>query len=293
MKFAICLLLILLTSTIALCESNVRELEFTSKIFNNTRSLRILVPPDYEKDQNRRYPVFYFNDGLMVFDSKGPGLNIEKIADDLYSKKEIPDMIFVGLDNGACTDKTKNEIADRANEYLPYPDMGFQPGHTYDAVPPQPQGSLYPKFLIGEVMPFINKQFRTLHGPENTYLAGFSYGGVIALYTVAKNPGVFGKLLLESTPLYIGRDRDLLKDVQNAKAWPQAVYIGCGTKETDDAAFLEEGKKDRELLKKTIETNSPKTRFSLVQQKDATHDPSFWKSRLPDALKILFPSATH
>lgn len=211
------ILLLLIAPAVVLSESNVRELQFTSKVFNNTRTIRVLLPLGYNKNHSQKYPVFYFNDGLMVFDSKGPGLNIEKIADDLYSKREIPLMIFVGLDNGACTDKTKNEIADRANEYLPYPDAGFQPGHTYDPVPPEPRGSLYPQFLIGEVMPFINQQFRTLTGPENTYLGGFSYGGTIALYTVAKNPGIFGKLLLESTPLYIGHDRNLLKDAQKAK----------------------------------------------------------------------------
>src|SRR5262245_12961607 len=111
---------------------NIETFELTSKVFGNTRTIRILLPPGYHETKNldRQYPVFYFNDGLMVFDSAGPGLRIEERVFDLYKKGSLPEVIIVGIDNGACTDKTTNEIIDRAKEFLPYPDAGFLADHT-------------------------------------------------------------------------------------------------------------------------------------------------------------------
>ena len=107
------------------------------------------------------------------------------------------------------------------------------PDNTYDPIPPKPQGKLFPDFLIKEVMPEINRRYRTLTGKSNTAIGGFSYGGVSALYTILSRPGIFGKVLLESTPLWIGLNQELLKDAENANEWPEVVYIGKGTNETD------------------------------------------------------------
>src|SRR4051812_13015116 len=157
---------------------NVESFELTSKVFKNTRTIRILLPPDYSKKGNTiRYPVLYLNDGLMVFDSHEQGLRIEQIVFDLYQKQTLPDLIVVGIDNGACTDKTTNELVDRADEFLPYPDQGFSPGHTYEPAPPEPHGRLYPDF-VQEVMTEINRRYRTKTTPVDTAIGGFSYGGV-------------------------------------------------------------------------------------------------------------------
>ena len=52
--------------------NNVETLQITSKVFNNTRTIRILLPPGYHdpKNASHRYPVLYFNDGITVFKSR-------------------------------------------------------------------------------------------------------------------------------------------------------------------------------------------------------------------------------
>ncbi len=279
---------------IAFCDTpsskNIETFELTSKVFGNTRTIRVLLPPGYHDDKNldRQYPVFYFNDGLMVFDSAGPGLRIEEVVFDLYKKDELPQMIVVGIDNGACTDKTKNEIVDRANEFLPYPDAGFLPDHTYKPEPPNPQGKKYPDFLINEVIPRLKQNYRIKSGPQDTGIGGFSYGGVSALYTVIAKPGYFGRLMLESTPLWIGQEYELLEDAKKPLQWPGKVHIGAGTKETDEEAFNNEGKKNQELLVSIIKKQSPDTKVKLVREEGAQHGPDAWRKRLPEALKFLF-----
>src|SRR5688500_18052475 len=57
------------------CKSTVngdlRIHQLASNIFNNTRSIRVLLPPGYDAAENRgkRYPVLYMLDGQNVFDA--------------------------------------------------------------------------------------------------------------------------------------------------------------------------------------------------------------------------------
>ena len=120
---------------------NVETLKLTSKVFGNTRAIRVLLPPDDHSPRNagRRYPVFYFNDGVMVFNPRR--INIGEVVGSLIKSGALPPVIVVGVDNGGETDRTKDAARDRTNEFLPYPDVGFGPHNFYAPDPPDPRGS--------------------------------------------------------------------------------------------------------------------------------------------------------
>jgi enterochelin esterase-like enzyme len=267
--------------------SRVETLRLTSKVFDNTRTIRVLLPAGYDAPERRdqQYPAIYLTDGITVFQSRG--FDLQRRLDQLSRDGSIPPAIVVGVDNGGSTDKSRNPETDRANEFLPYPDVGFPPNHLYAADPQNPRGKLYPRFLVEELMPLVAREYRIRTGPANTMVGGFSYGGVSALYTVMNRPGVFGGLLLESTPLWIGADRQLLRDAETARTWPVAVYIASGTSETKDTDVLQEGQQDQEKLVSIIRGNSPKTRVKTVVEPGGTHDPSSWGRRFPAALRFL------
>ena len=126
---------------------DVEILTLHSKIFGNTRSLRVWLPPQYRdpKQPDRKYPVFYFTDGVAVFH----GRELDRVAAKLIRDREIPPTIFVGIDNAGSTLESKNPGSDRANEYLPYPDEFLNPPL------PHPQGKLFPSFLEEEVRPLV------------------------------------------------------------------------------------------------------------------------------------------
>ena len=50
----------------------------------------------------------------------------------------------------------------------------------------------YARFLIEELMPRVNREFRTRTGPANTAAMGSSMGGLLSFYLVTHHPDVFG-----------------------------------------------------------------------------------------------------
>jgi enterochelin esterase-like enzyme len=184
-----------------------------------TRSmLRVWLPPGYKNPDQRseHYPVMYLDDGQDLFDACTSIFNaqewrVDGTATALIRSGTIPALIIVGIDNAGKRDRPK--------EYLPFPDDTLKPSVL------SVHGKDYPKFLLDEVMPFINRENRTDPDPANTGVGGSSYGAGIALYPVMKHPGRFGKLLPESLSLY-AHDNYLLRRADRFTRWPEKVFIG-------------------------------------------------------------------
>jgi hypothetical protein len=245
-----------------------------SKVFGNTRTIRVWLPSGYDDaaQAQSQYPVFYFTDGIATFH----GRHLDGTADHLIRAGKIPATIFVGIDNGGSTLESKNPGSDRATEYLPYPDDSLVPAI------PVPHGRQFPDFLEQEVRPLVESKYRTQNAVG---LAGASYGAAIALYTILERPGRYRWLLLESPSLYIDNDH-LLRRASQFQQWPLRVYIGAGTQEGKGEAKLEMVN-DVKRLAKSIGSNS-NTCVLIIP--GAEHGEEAWRSRLPAALKFLLGS---
>jgi len=251
---------------------------FQSKIFHDTRMLRVLVPANYFSPHNahRSYPVLYLQDGQNLFDqaSSSPRgeWHVDETIDHLVGSFKLPPMFVVGIDNAG--EKSK------ASEYLPYPDPKNEQDKFSDAN--SVHGKEYARFLLTEVIPFIEKYYRVSRGPVNTGLGGASYAADAALYTVLEHPGLFGHLLLESPELEIG-DGQLLKDVQKARLLPQRIYVGVGAAERPSAV---EGV--QELEKILHNKGLGKAQLKVIVEKGEEGNEAAWSRRLPDALTFLY-----
>jgi predicted alpha/beta superfamily hydrolase len=257
---------------------------FESKIFHNTRMLRVLVPANYFSPHNahRSYPVLYLQDGQNLFDdvtSEHGEWHVDETVEHLVGGFKIPPMFVVGIDNAG--DK-------RSSEYLPYPDaLNSKENVTEEK---SVRGKEYARFLLTEVMPFIEKKYRVAHGAANTGLGGSSYGGDTTLYTVLQNPGVFGHVLVESPPLWIG-DKQLLKEAEKAKALPAKMVIGIGTAEApygDEQRSAQVVKDVQELETILRKKGMGPARLKVVVEEGAQHNEAVWSKRLPDAMLFLY-----
>jgi enterochelin esterase-like enzyme len=259
-------------------------LELNSHIFHNTRDIRVHLPIGYfdAASAGRRYPVLYMNDGFAVFSAKS--WNAPEVVDSLVRAKAIEPLILVGIDNAASISGTRTPERDRANEFLPYPDS-TEPDLL------EPQGKLYPDFVVGEVMPFVRRLFRVVGGADQVAVGGSSYGGIAALYTGLRYPDKIGAVLLESTPVFLF-GRRLVRESAAADFRPARVYIGVGTRETQDSSINARGESALDSLQGAIRGHSPGTRILFNRVLGATHTSAAWRERLPTALTFLFGSGS-
>jgi predicted alpha/beta superfamily hydrolase len=248
--------------------------ELNSRVFGDTRLLRVWLPPDYDGWGADRYPILYLNDGQNLFDPAtafaGVHWQVGETAARLIAEQKIRPLIIVGIDN------TKN----RASEYIPY--------RSRDPRVVNAKGKCYPEFLQREVMPLIEGRYSVLRGPENTGLGGSSLGGLITLYTQLASPGVFGRALIESPSLFVA-NRKILDESRRFRDWPALTYLGVGTRELGDA------EKDAKVVADVRELETIMRAAGLDEQRlkvhiaeGATHSETAWAARFPEALEFLY-----
>jgi enterochelin esterase-like enzyme len=256
---------------------DLRLHEFRSRVFRNTRFLRVWLPPGYDDAGNagRRYPVFYLNDGQNLFEAAtsftGVEWQVDETAERLIGEGAVPPMIIVGMDNAG---------KDRIREYMPHRSM--------NPVMLRVQGRHYPDFLMKEVMPFVERNYRVATGAENTGLGGSSLGALIALYTVMVRPGVIGRLLVESPSLWASH-RQVIKESRSVRIWPERIYLGVGTAEAGSAersrTVVDDVRELTAILRRAVLSEK---RLRLVIKDGAGHNEAAWADRFPEALRFLF-----
>jgi predicted alpha/beta superfamily hydrolase len=259
---------------------------FGSRIFRNTRFLRVWLPPGYDDAENRdrRYPALYLNDGQNLFEAAtsftGVEWQVDETADRLIRAKAIAPIIIVGIDNAGKA---------RVREYMPYRSLSLQSLSLQPVVMMmRARGNCYPDFLLKEVMPFVERNYRVATGPKNTGLGGSSLGALIALYTAMVRPGVVGKLLLESPSLWAA-NRQIIRESRSVKEWPERVYLGTGTAELGnpdrDRSVVDDVREFHAILRRC---GLDERRLRLVIEEGGTHHESAWARRFPEALRFLF-----
>jgi predicted alpha/beta superfamily hydrolase len=218
----------------------------------------------------------YLNDGQNLFDPLrafvGVTWRIAETASWLIERRRIPPIVIVGIDHGGLR---------RAREYLPVED-------DRNPYARQPLAREYAEFVTTELMPLVEQTYPVGQGPSNTGFGGSSYGAVAALYTAIRKPGTFGRLLLESPSLYVGRGQ-MLRQARAARRWPQRVYLGVGTAETSrDDWNVETVAHVRRLETILRDSGLGKRRLHLAVEDGARHSEHAWAGRFPRALEFLY-----
>ena len=169
-----------------------------------TRHIEVWLPPGYDNEASTRYPVLYMHDGQNLFDPRiantGTDWGVDEAVVQLVEDGVIPPIIVVGAWS----------TAERGPEYSPW-----------HAAPN------YARFLIEELMPRVDAEFRTLTGPQNTAVMGSSIGGLLSLYLVRNHPDVFGACGCVSThfPLSEAQVAEYLPGVVTSEHPNETPYI--------------------------------------------------------------------
>jgi predicted alpha/beta superfamily hydrolase len=247
---------------------------FHSRFLSADRDLIVWLPPGYDKEKRKRYPVLYLHDGQNLFDGAtsyipGQEWRVDETAQMLVANGELKPLIIVGIYNAGN---------DRIDEYTPTPDAQVKQGGKAD---------LYGRMLIEELKPFIDSQYRTQHGPEATGLGGSSLGGLVSLYLGLKYPQVFGRLAVVSPSVWWD-NRVILRDVQAVKHRPQTrIWLDIGTKEGRDVSEATMGAR---ALRDALIAKGWKLDADLkyFEAEGAEHNERAWSERVAPMLKFLF-----
>lgn len=247
---------------------------FHSRFLTPDRDIIVYLPPGYEQDKKKRYPVLYLHDGQNLFDGATsfiPGLEwrVDETAQTLIESKEIKPLIIVGIYN---TGK------DRIDEYTPTLDAKVKMGGKAD---------LYGRMLVEELKPFIDSNYRTLRGPKETGLGGSSLGALVSLYLGMKYSQVFGKLAVVSPSVWWD-NRKIVRDVQALGKRPHTrIWMDIGTKEGDTPA---DATKDTRTLRDALVAKGWKENADLkyFEAEGAEHNEQAWAERVGPMLKFLF-----
>lgn len=270
-----------------------------SDLLQTNRFIRVYLPPNYNDATTERFPVLYVHDGQNAFSTAGPhaafgwgNWELDKTADRLIAEKKMRPVIIVAID---CS-------ASRYREYR----GPIAPGSDNRAY------ERYARFLIEELKPRIDRDYRTLRGPEHTGLLGSSMGGICSLALAWEHPEIFGLAASLSGAFQVEKQHFLQNVVGDpqAKKKPIRIYLDSGSADYtggDDglkqtSAVAEELKRlgwepekdllhfiDKPLTAEELQPfNLPEDKFKEAQR--SQHNELYWRLRAWRALTFLFPS---
>ena len=216
---------------------------------------RVFLPPGYQENTLKRYPVLYMHDGNNLFLKEeaflGNTWRTDEVLELLNRMNAIEQAIVVGVH--------PNE---REREYT-------QPGYED-----------YGSFLVELLKPLIDTKYRTLPGPENTAAMGSSLGGVVSFYLGWQWAEVFGKVACLSSTFTF--QDDLIERVASEPRRPIKIYLDSGW--PGDNYEPTRCMRDR-LIWKGYQQGSD---LFYLAFPNASHDENAWSERSPIPFQFLF-----
>ncbi len=151
---------------------NVECQDVPSAILGRSVGTCVALPSDYASSPPRRYPTLYYLHGLFEDEHRWSERGGEDILEGLMARGEVGDFIVVLPDGGKTF-------------YV----------NSFDG------GERYEDFFIQELVPWVDKTYRTLAKPPARGIAGTSMGGYGALHLAMRHADVFGSASAQSAAL--------------------------------------------------------------------------------------------
>jgi S-formylglutathione hydrolase FrmB len=188
-----------------------------SKILARTVPYCVLLPPSYDAEKTRRYPILYLLHGLgdneeMLVHSGGMNL-----VEDLWEEHQLGELLIVTPAGG-----TSFYINSRDGKRR------------------------YEDFFLEEFMPGVEKRYRAQAGRGTRGLAGISMGGYGALHIAFRHPQLFAAVGAHSAAL-IEKMPNI--SVQNSRQIGRLRVLGDAFGSPFDAAFWNQN--DPEAIART------------------------------------------
>lgn len=230
----------------------VRLQDYWSKSLGRLRHVSVVTPPGYDQNTSARYPVLYLLHGSgdrelgWVTDGRA-----NYILDNLIADKKAEPMIIV------------------------MPDGHPLPPGTVDMMEAFP---LFEKDLLGDLIPFVEKNYRVIGDARHRALAGLSMGGYQTSFIGFNHPDQFAWLGCFSGVVPLDRVKAALDAPEKLNAALKLLWIAVGR---DDALT----RKGSEAMHDALGQHGIKHEFQIT---DGRHEWNVWRNYLAEFLPRLF-----
>jgi enterochelin esterase-like enzyme len=177
-----------------------------SSSLQRRRKLRVWLPPSFDSQPHRRFPVIYASDAQMKFTERDAELPYGSWGVDECLLRLGLEVVVVAIDNSP----------QRVREYFPMNE----------------EFTRYQSFVVGEVVPWAQERFRVESDPRKVAHMGSSMGGILSCALALNNPHIFGTALCLS-PWFEVEDyrylRQVLRPMQSKPA--VRIYLDSGVQD--------------------------------------------------------------
>ncbi|MCE2960826.1 MAG: alpha/beta hydrolase [Akkermansiaceae bacterium] len=182
-----------------------------SKVFAGTsRQIHLYIPANHDATQPTA--VMVFQDGHAYVNPKGD-YRVPTVFDNLIAAKQMPPVIGIFIDPGHKGEAPPESAWKKNNRSFEYDTLSAD----------------YATFLIDEILPLVEKQYKLTSDPEMRAICGASSGGICAWTVAWQRPDQFRKVVSS-----IGS----FTNIRGGDAYPGMIRK---TEKKPIRAFFEEG----------------------------------------------------
>ena len=176
---------------------------------NTKKTLHVYVPPSYETDTARRYPVIYMLDGATCFNDtiNAPEWQMDEVIDqaDLEGGSSA---IVIGIPSDE----------DRDAEYTPWVNEDN----------PEAHGEQFAQWLSEDLKSWVDTTYRTDPSVTETTIGGISRSGMMAYYIMMAHPDVFGRAIIQSPAMWVDHERLMSMEIDNESLVSKKIFVSVG-----------------------------------------------------------------
>jgi enterochelin esterase-like enzyme len=250
-----------------------------STLMKTPRRAFVYTPAGYE-DSTTRCPVLYLLHGSGGDEDAWPTMGIANvILDNLIAQGKAKPMIVV-MPNAYWSEIASLDLA--GPRPAPPPGVGGSGGPA-----PAPNYDNNVRDIVGDLIPFVEKRFRTMPGPENRAIAGLSMGSQITANVGFRRLDVFASVALLSAGMFRNPPGGtaaieaiapgFLADSAATNKKLRLLFFSCGTEDDRIAA-----------LKKTWDDLTAHKINFVAKTYPGQHEWRVWRQSLADLAPLLF-----
>lgn len=200
------------TSTPVVCtetSGTIEEVKIPTDRLSSPMIVTVYLPPCYKANSSEKYPTLYMLHGQAAPSDQWIQIGLTAAADQLITEKKIQPMIIV----------------------MPF-EESWRSG---------PETSEFGNVLLQDVIPFIDKQYRTYSTRSGRAIGGLSRGGNWAVYLGFSHPEIFTAMGAHSAPLFYGEYSRIERETGAAQSLAEfpSIYIDMGKKDEQKDKILE------------------------------------------------------